>query len=63
MQTRLTRVIRAHRGTIDKYIGDCVMAFWGAPVPAADHAAQAVRAAWAMTEAIAELNVERAAQC
>ena len=60
--TRLTRVIRAHRGTIDKYIGDCVMAFWGAPVPAADHAAQAVRAAWAMTEAIAELNAERAAQ-
>ena len=30
--SRLTDIIRANRGTIDKYMGDCVMAFWGAPV-------------------------------
>ena len=43
--TRLTEVIQGERGTIDKYMGDCVMAFWGAPVPDPDHAACAVRAA------------------
>ncbi|MDR0275088.1 MAG: adenylate/guanylate cyclase domain-containing protein [Burkholderiaceae bacterium] len=62
MLTRLTRVIRDHGGTIDKYIGDCVMAFWGAPLPAPDHATRAVQAAWAMTQAIAQFNVVRAAQ-
>jgi adenylate cyclase len=31
--TPLTEVIYRHRGTIDKYMGDCIMAFWGAPLP------------------------------
>jgi adenylate cyclase len=54
--TELSRVIRAeHRGTIDKYIGDCVMAFWGAPVPRPDHAAAAVAAALDMQRALAVL--------
>lgn len=58
--SRLTQVIRDHRGTIDKYMGDCVMAFWGAPVDAADHATLAVRAAQAMTREIGRINAERA---
>ena len=36
--SRLTDLIRANRGTIDKYMGDCVMAFWGAPVDIPNHA-------------------------
>lgn len=40
--SRLTHVIRQQRGTIDKYMGDCVMAFWGAPVATPDHAHLAV---------------------
>lgn len=54
--TELSRVIRAgHLGTIDKYIGDCVMAFWGAPVARPDHAAAAVAAALDMQQALAAL--------
>jgi adenylate cyclase len=60
--SRLTQVIRAHGGTIDKYMGDCVMAFWGAPVPDPDHAIKAVHAALAMVEAVAQLNAELASQ-
>ncbi|MEM9601750.1 MAG: adenylate/guanylate cyclase domain-containing protein [Pseudomonadota bacterium] len=41
----VTRVVIRHRGTIDKYMGDAVMAFWGAPVSSRDHASQAVQAA------------------
>ena len=46
--TRLTGLIRQNRGTIDKYMGDCVMAFWGAPVEMGDHANLAVRTALQM---------------
>jgi adenylate cyclase len=46
--TRLTGLIRQNRGTIDKYMGDCVMAFWGAPVEMKDHANLAVRTALQM---------------
>ena len=59
--SRLTHVIRAHQGTIDKYMGDCVMAFWGAPVAQPDHARLAVDAAVAMTAAMRQFNAERAA--
>ena len=59
---RLTQVIRLHRGTIDKYMGDCVMAFWGAPVKMTDHAELAVRAALEMALAIRAINAEREAQ-
>ena len=54
--TRLTAIISAHRGTVDKYMGNCVMAFWGAPVDMPDHATLAVRAAIEMSEAVRELN-------
>ncbi|RYY93680.1 MAG: adenylate/guanylate cyclase domain-containing protein, partial [Comamonadaceae bacterium] len=47
--SRLTDIIRANRGTIDKYMGDCVMAFWGAPVETAKHAELAVKSAIEMS--------------
>ena len=58
--SRLTEVIRTHDGTIDKYMGDCVMAFWGAPMTQPDHAARAVAAALDMATAIQTLNREHA---
>lgn len=54
--SRLTNVIRANRGTIDKYMGDCVMAFWGAPVALDDHAELAVKSALRMVEVIRAVN-------
>jgi len=60
--SRLTQIISYHRGTIDKYMGDCVMAFWGAPLEAHDHAARAVAAALAMVREIERLNAENALQ-
>ena len=41
----MTEEIRGNPGTIDKYIGDAIMAFWGAPVDDADHALHAVKSA------------------
>jgi adenylate cyclase len=60
--SRLTHVIREQRGTIDKYMGDCVMAFWGAPVAAPDHAHLAVQAALDMVQAVHAVNTEHQAQ-
>jgi class 3 adenylate cyclase len=54
--------IKAHNGTLDKYIGDCVMAFWGAPAPNARHAASCVHAVIDMQRAIYELNEKRRAE-
>jgi len=54
--SRLTNVISTHRGTVDKYMGDCVMAFWGAPIDTPDHAALAVRAALGMADAVRDIN-------
>ena len=55
--SQLTHIIRSHRGTIDKYMGDCVMAFWGAPVPTAEHAQLAVQAALGMERAVEQINL------
>ena len=59
---RLGTVVRAHRGTIDKSMGDCLMAFWGAPLPAADHAALAVRAALEIAEEVGRINADHQAR-
>ena len=59
--SRLTDVIQANRGTIDKYMGDCVMAFWGAPVETPNHAQLAVKTALEMSAAIRKINEEHRA--
>lgn len=52
----MTEIIRAQHGTLDKYIGDAIMAFWGAPVANPKHAELAVSAALAMQTYMPELN-------
>ncbi len=54
--------VKHHGGTLDKYIGDCVMAFWNAPVANEKHAPAAVAAAIEAQRAIHELNVKRLAE-
>jgi adenylate cyclase len=59
--SRLTDIIRSNRGTIDKYMGDCVMAFWGAPVETPNHAELAVKSALEMERAVVQLNAHHRA--
>ncbi len=59
---RVTKVIFAHDGTLDKYIGDAVMALWGAPLSYENDEVQAVRAAIEMQQAVADFNREREAE-
>ena len=54
--TAMSDVIFKYQGTIDKYIGDSVMAFWGAPTRQPNHAALACQAALEMADALDELN-------
>lgn len=54
--TVMSEIIRAHRGTLDKYIGDAIMAFWGAPIADSEHAELATKAAIAMQEEAVRLN-------
>ena len=54
--TPLTDIVHAHAGTVDKYIGDCIMAFWNAPLDVDDHAEKAVQAAVAMVDAMPGIN-------
>ena len=52
----LSDIVIANRGTIDKYMGDCIMAFWNAPLDDPDHALHAIEAGEAMLGAMAEIN-------
>lgn len=54
--TAISNVVEKHGGIIDKYMGDSVMAVFGAPIPQADHAQRAVRAALSMHRSLDELN-------
>jgi adenylate cyclase len=54
--TPLTNVILSTNGTIDKYMGDCVMAFWNAPLEVKDHAPSACKAALSMVQAVKDVN-------
>jgi adenylate cyclase len=54
--TDMSAIIRHHRGTLDKYIGDAIMAFWGAPVADADHARQGVITALEMQRECVKLR-------
>jgi len=56
--TRMVDVILDYNGTIDKFVGDCIIAYWGAPAPEPEHPAKAVRAAVAMAEALDLMNAE-----
>src|SRR5690606_11978211 len=54
--TPMTTIIQENQGFIDKYIGDCIMALWNAPLSDPQHARHAISAALAMREALKRLN-------
>lgn len=56
--SRITTLILHHQGLVDKYIGDAIMAFWGAPLPDKQHAIHGVCSALDMVDALGRLNAE-----
>ena len=60
--TRMTNVIIANGGTVDKFMGDCIMAFWNAPLDTKDHQALAVLTAAQMQSELAMLNAQLKAE-
>jgi adenylate cyclase len=59
LMTPMADTIIDYNGTIDKFIGDAIMAFWNAPIDDPDHARNACQAALAMRRALADFNAER----
>ncbi|PYQ50968.1 MAG: adenylate cyclase [Acidobacteria bacterium] len=57
--SRMTDIIFKYEGTLDKYIGDAIMAVWGAPLDMADHAVRSIKAAVEMLERLEEFNADR----
>ena len=60
--TRMTNIVIANGGTIDKFMGDCIMAFWNAPLDVRDHQGCAIRTAQLMTVELSALNKELKAE-
>lgn len=58
----ISNMVKKHNGTLDKYMGDCVMAFWGAPTKNEQHALSCVKAAVDGQRAMYRLNLERMAE-
>ncbi len=58
----ISNMVKKHNGTLDKYMGDCVMAFWGAPTDNDQHALSCVRAAIDSQRAMYKINLERMAE-
>jgi adenylate cyclase len=60
--SRMVAAVSACEGTLDKYLGDGLMAYFGAPIPAADHAVRAILCALSMQKSLDEMNGARAAR-
>ncbi len=58
---RMTQIVQGRDGSVNKFLGDGLMALWGAPEPLADHAVHAVRAALDMQKVMVEINERRVA--
>jgi adenylate cyclase len=61
--SEVSSIVMAHGGTIDKYQGDAVIAFWNAPLPVAEHARKAIEAAVACNKRLRELEASFVAEC